>query len=204
MKKYIIEAVGTFFLVVTIAFTKNPLAVGAILSAFVYVGSSISGGQYNPAVSLALWRIGKITRDDFLKYVASQFGGAIAATLFIGFMKGTPFLVNPSASFSFIHAFVAEMVFTFALVLVVLETAVSPKTKGNSYFGLAIGITVMAGIMAVGEISGAAFNPAVGIGPLLVNIAAQKVAISSFGLYSFAPALGALGAAWMYSLQNRE
>src|SRR6185503_19417083 len=69
-------------------------------------------------------------------------------------------------------ALVVETVFTFALAFVVLNVATSDKTAGNSYYGLAIGFTVLAGAYAVGPISGAAFNPAVALGVTLLGLSA--------------------------------
>ena len=65
----------------------------------------------------------------------------------------------------------SEILFTFALALVVLNVATSPRTEGNSYYGLAIGFTVMVGATAAGDISGGAFNPAVGLGPAIAGVA---------------------------------
>jgi aquaporin Z len=69
-----------------------------------------------------------------------------------------------------VPALLAEFIFTFALVYVVLNVATAKGTEGNSFYGLAIGFTVLAGAYAVGSISGGAFNPAVAIGGSFMNI----------------------------------
>ncbi|MBZ9605714.1 aquaporin [Phyllobacterium chamaecytisi] len=95
-------------------------------------------------------------------------------------------------------AFLAEFLFTFALVYVVLNVATIDATKGNSYFGLAIGFTVLAGAFAVGQVSGAAFNPAVAIG------ASIRVMLpwSNLWLYIVAELLGGAAAALVFKAPN--
>jgi aquaporin Z len=98
----------------------------------------------------------------------------------------------------------AEILVTFALVLVVLHVATTPDTKGNSYFGLAIGFTVAAGAFSVGGVSGGAFNPAVGIGPILVDTLMGSGSIGNLWIYIVAPVLGGLAAVPVFKLQTRS
>jgi aquaporin Z len=97
-----------------------------------------------------------------------------------------------------------EILFTFALALVVLNVATSSKTTGNSYYGLAIGFTIMVGAFAGGGISGGAFNPAVGVG---LNISQALLGAGSLGhtwLYIVGPLIGAIGAAYTFKVQERS
>jgi aquaporin Z len=181
MKKYLTEFIGTFFLVLVVglcvvgigAGAMSPLAIGATLMVMVYAGGHISGGHYNPAVTLAVWMRGKCETKDVPGYMAAQFVGAIVASLLVGYFKQDSLLVpaNPNL----LHAFLAEMIFTFALAYVVLNVATSPGTAGNSFYGLAIGMTVMAAAYAAGPISGGAFNPAVALGITLMGISKGQV-----------------------------
>ena len=136
----------------------------------VYMGGSISGAHYNPAVTFAVWLRGKISPKDSLLYMLVQFLGAFAAAYFFfliwGRSIGGP---RPNAEINILKPLAVEMIFTFALALVVLSVATSKKTAGNHYYGLAIGTTILAGAIAGGGISGGAFNPAVGMGPILVD-----------------------------------
>jgi len=180
-RKYCVEFLGTFFLVLTVACCVlqpeigafTPLAVGAVLTTMVYAGGHVSGAHYNPAVSLAVWVRGKLPSRDLGPYIVAQVVGAAAAVgLALGVLDLRPPADAPAADAAGSvapAALVAEFLFTFALAWVVLNVATAPATAGNSYFGLAIGITVMAGAIAVGGISGAHFNPAVSIGDALVN-----------------------------------
>jgi aquaporin Z len=181
MKKYVIEFIGTFFLVLTIGLSANPLAIGAVLAAMVYMGGYISGAHYNPAITLAIWMRRKIDGLEAIKYVVVQLVAALVAAATYLTIKGHDMVVAPGAGVSFSTALLCEIIFTFALVSVVLHTAVSSKTKGNPYFGLAIGFTLLVGAYSVGSISGGAFNPAVGIGPNLFGW--NSGSLSNIALY---------------------
>lgn len=175
MNKYIVEFIGTFFFVLTIGCTVlggvgelAPLAIGSALMVMVYAGGHISGGHYNPAVTLGVFIRGKCPAADIVPYWIAQFAGACAAAFLVGYLRAVPEAAAPIADKAL--AFVAEFAFTFALVYVVLNVATSDKTEGNSYFGLAIGFTVLVGAFAVDNISGGAFNPAVAVGGALMKL----------------------------------
>jgi aquaporin Z len=205
MNKYIAEFIGTFFLVLTIGCTGigagagviAPLAIGAALMVMVFAGGHISGGHYNPAVTLGVLLRGKVQITDVIPYMISQcLGAAFAALLTIKVLRsGAP--VTPIAP----HigpALLAEFLFTFALVYVVLNAATAEGTSGNSFYGLAIGMTVMTGAFAVGDISGGAFNPAVALGISVMGI-------SSWGniwIYLLADFAAAVLAAVIFQLIN--
>jgi aquaporin Z len=170
-RKYVVEAIGAFFLVFTVttsvlsgsAFT--PLAAGAVLMVMIYAGGHISGGHYNPAVTMAALCRGRIGLRDAAGYWITQLvAGVVAAVV-------ARAIVNPAAvktlslsGHTLVAAALVELLFTFALCYVVLNVATSKDQPGNSFFGLAIGFTVAAGAFAVGGISGGAFNPAVALG----------------------------------------
>ncbi len=92
--------------------------------------------------------------------------------------------------------------FTFALVLVILNVATAKATEGNHYFGLAIGFTIMAGAFAVGGISGGAFNPAVGTGPIIFQALFGGGSLSDLWLYWAGPLLGSVLAVVAFMLQE--
>ncbi len=179
MNKYIAEFIGTFFLVLTIGCTGigagagviAPLAIGAALMVMVYAGGHISGAHYNPAVTVGVFIRGKVNGADVGPYMVAQLAGAaLAAVAVTKFLRAgaavTP--ISPHVG----PALLAEFLFTFALVYVVLNAATAEGTSGNSFYGLAIGMTVMTGAFAVGDISGGAFNPAVALGITLLGISA--------------------------------
>jgi aquaporin Z len=198
VKRYLVEFIGTFFLVLIIAMTGNPLAIGIGLTALVYMGGYISGANYNPAVTLALWINKKHTTQTALIYMASQLLGAFMAAAVYFIISRTFFVPQPGANISLTSAVFVEILFTFLLASVVLHVAVSDKTKGNDYFGLAIGATVMAAAFAGGTISGGAYNPAVGIGPLLFDVSNIASYSTNILLYLIAPFTGAALAGLLY------
>jgi aquaporin Z len=78
LNKYLVEFLGTMFLVYVIFATGNYLAIGAALAIAVLLGGGISGGAYNPAVTLALYSAGKLNKSDLLPYMVVQMLGALA------------------------------------------------------------------------------------------------------------------------------
>jgi aquaporin Z len=176
MHKYIVEFIGTFFLVFTIGMTVikpdigpfAPIAIGTALMVMVYAGGHISGGAYNPAVTVALWYRGRVSKADVTPYIAAQVLAAIVASVVALYLKGNPDV--PAADIKVAPALVAEFLGTFALCWVVSNTATAKATMGNSNYGLAIGFTVMAMAYAVGGISGGAFNPAVAVGITIMHL----------------------------------
>src|SRR6476646_6267752 len=177
MNKYIAEFIGTFFLVLTIGCTGigagagviAPLAIGAALMVMIFAGGHISGGHYNPAVTLGVLIRGRVKPADVVPYMIAQVAAAaVAAVVVVGFLRAGA-AVTPIAP-KLGPALAAEFLFTFALVYVVLNAATADGTSGNSFYGLAIGMTVMTGAFAVGDISGGAFNPAVAVGISVMGI----------------------------------
>ena len=204
MKNYITEFIGTFFLVLTIGLTGNPLAIGVMLMVMVYMGGHISGAHYNPAVSIAMIYRGLLTIKEAINYILSQLAGAILAAFAVNWLdlNGGPLMqVAPNPSASVMQILAVEAIFTFALVLVILNVATNPKTEGNSYYGLAIGFTVMAAAFSGGGISGGAYNPAVGTGPILADvIMGDGNTLSNLWYYLLGPIIGAVVAAYVYKL----
>src|ERR1700731_245289 len=170
VKKYIAEFIGTFFLVLTVGCTVigngagmfAPLAIGSVLMVMIFAGGHISGGHFNPAVTLGVWLRGKCEAKDVAPYMLFQIMGAMLAALVVKFLRGGAAVapLQPET----VPALLAEFLFTFALVYVVLNVATAKGTSGNSFYGLAIGFTVLVGAFSVGNISGGAFNPAVAAG----------------------------------------
>ena len=206
MKNYITEFIGTFFLVLVIGLTGNPIAIGIMLMVMVYMGGHISGAHYNPAVSIAMIIRGLLSVKEAIKYILSQLSGAILAVLLVNWLSESilellPMKVGPNPNVSPIQILIVEAIFTFALVLVILNVATNPKTEGNSYYGLAIGFTIMAAAFAGGGISGGVYNPAVGTGPILIDaIMGDGGTLSNLWYYLVGPIAGAVLATYVYKL----
>jgi aquaporin Z len=194
MKKYLVEFIGTFFLVFTVGASVRsgadlaPVAIGSILMVMIFAGGHVSGGHFNPAVTLAVWLRGKCEAKDVVPYwIAQLAAGLVAAVLVITIFAKPPFVsLHPTRA-----SLVVEFLYTFALAWVVLNAATAKGTAGNSFYGLAIGFTVLSGAVAVGGVSGGAFNPAVGLGVFVMGLAN----LHQLGVYLVAELLGGAVAA---------
>jgi aquaporin Z len=208
MKALITEFIGTFFLVLTIGLSiasgtaVAPLAIGSALMVMVFMGGHVSGAHYNPAVSLAVFLRGKFPGRDLLSYWGAQILGALAAAGCVYYLAGRALEVAPATSATVGQALLAEFLYTFALASVVLNVATAKGTAGNSFYGLAIGFTVMVGAFSVGGISGGAFNPAVGIGPIVMAAIVTGGSFQHLWLYIVGPLAGGAAAAFVFKFQH--
>jgi aquaporin Z len=171
LRKYVVEFIGTFFLVLTVGTavlsksTLAPLAIGGVLMVMVYAGGHVSGAHYNPAVTLAVLIRGRIPAAEAAGFVGSQLLAAAAAAPLARWAVDPASVTSLSLSGRHLaSALSVEALFAFALAYVVLNVATVTRHEDNSFYGLAIGFTVLAGAAAVGGISGGAFNPAVALG----------------------------------------
>jgi len=202
MKKYIVEFIGTFFLVATVGFsvqsgsTLAPLAIGSVLMVMIFSGGHVSGGHFNPAVSLAMAIRGKLSVGDLIPYWIAQLAAGAAAAGVVLSILGKP-AIGP-AGFAVVPSLAVEFMFTFALAWVVLNVATAKGTAGNSFYGLAIGFTVLVGAVSVGGISGGAFNPAVGLGVTMMGL----VKTAQLPIYAVADLAGGAVAALAYLFVN--
>jgi aquaporin Z len=192
------EFIGTFFLVLVVAFTGNPLAIGAVLAALVYMGGYISGGHFNPAVTTAVWINEKMKKGELLRYIGIQLLAGIAAAGVYHVIAGTRFVPQVPTNADLSSAFLVEVLFTFLLATVVLHTGCTDKTKGNNYFGMAIGFSLLAGVYVGLPISGAAYNPAVGMAPLIYDFNNWSTHLVSMSIYLFGPMIGGILAGLVY------
>ena len=221
MDKRLIEFLGTFFLVLTAAMAPGngmgPVAVGVALTALVYMGGPVSGAHFNPAVSFAMFLTRKMPAATFAGYLIAQCAGAAVASGAAWMFRGEPFAVVPAFALApdavtrsgTGGAFVVEILFSFLLVLVVLMVALAKRAQGNQYYGVAIGLTVMAGAFVAGPISGGSFNPAVGFVPALVRVCAGKAMPDAVGLawvplYLLMPLIGSMLAVAVFRAVEKE
>jgi aquaporin Z len=210
MRAYLTELIGTFFLVFTVCLTVvqatpfAPLAIGCSLMIMVYMGGHISGGHYNPAVSLAAMMRGALPGPQLVPYWISQLLGATLAAYTACIITGTEFSPAPGNGVTTLSALLVEALFTFALCLVVLNVATSKQTEGNSYYGLAIGFTIVVAAFAGGGISGGAFNPAVGTGPTIIDAISGDGTWSNLWLYWVGPLAGGAVAAMVFRIQEPD
>ncbi|TMD87882.1 MAG: aquaporin [Chloroflexi bacterium] len=202
------EFVGTFVFLTVIALAGAtgafaPIAIGLALTAMVYMGGHVSGAHYNPAVTLGLFLRGVIPASTMAAYWLTQLVAGFLAFVFAYALSGHTPGIHPGAGVHWYSALFAEIVFTLALVLVVLNVAATKQTAGNSFYGLAIGFTVAAGAFVAGPISGAAFNPSVGLSATSVGVLFGRGSWSDAWLYVVGPLVGAAIAAGLHLAQAR-
>jgi aquaporin Z len=207
MRKYVVELIGTFFLVFTVCTAVEsgaplaPVAIGGILAAMIFAGGHISGGHFNPAVTLAVYLRGRISAIDAAWYAGAQLVGGVVAALATRFViVGKPVAAAAPTGRALAAAIVVEVLFTFALAYTVLNVATSKDHPNNSFYGLAIGLVVLAGVTAVGGISGGAFNPAVGLGVLIAGLASWQM----LWIYLLATLLGGALAGYAFRSLNPD
>jgi aquaporin Z len=206
MNKLIVELIGTFFLVLTIGLNVlggspiAPFAIAAALMVMVFAGGHISGAHYNPAVTIAVFLRGRCAAKDIVPYWISQIVGAVLAAMAVKFLLPEAAAKVTAMAPVVPKAFLAEFLYTFALAYVVLNVATAKGTANNSFYGLAIGFTVLAGAFSAGAISGGAFNPAVAVGISVLGLSAW----SNIWIYLVANFAAAIAAALVFKTVNPD
>jgi len=209
--KYACELLGTYFLVLTVGMNTltapetgavgAPLSVGAVLMVMIFAMGSVSGGHFNPAVTFAVYLAGSgrkrhtISLNNAVFYMIVQMIGALLAGLTYFLILRESHTPEPVGKYSWKVACVVELLFTAILCYVVLNVATTDKHRGNQYFGLAIGFTVVSAAIAVGGVSGCYLNPAVSFGTMITSaLHVGGKQIRYFPLYFAVPFFGsALG-----------
>ena len=206
LKKLLTEFIGTFFLIFTVGCVvtgggapTSVIAIGIVLMTMVYMGGHISGAHYNPAVTIAMLASKKINANDAGGYLFAQVVAGFAAAFATQFVAGKAFTgPAPGAGVTAPQALVVEILFTFALVLVIFNVAVHKKMANNPMYGFSIGGVIVAAAYAGGPISGGAFNPAVAFGPIMLSGVSEHLWI-----YLVGPIVGGLLAAGAFMLQTQ-
>jgi aquaporin Z len=205
MRKYLAEFVGTFFLMMTVGVAVSsmnalaPLAIGGVLTVMIYAAGHISGAHFNPAVTLAALVRGAVTGADAIRYVLAQTAaGALAGLTARWLAQPVEVTALTFAGRAVAVALLAEFLFTFALAYVMLNVATSRDHPDNSFYGLAIGGTVMVGAVTVGGMSGGVFNPAVALGGAVFGLFAW----SAIWIYLLATLLGGAAAGAVFLALN--
>jgi aquaporin Z len=204
-RKLVVEFIGMFIFMFTVGMATEkagagvlaPFAIGFVLMVMVFAGGHISGGHYNPAVSMAVLVRGKMTSIDWFGYVVVQLVAAVLAALVVRGIGGH----EPAAPVAATgKMFVVELIFTLALTYTVLNVATARGTEGNSFYGLAIGGVVLVGAFAVGGVSGGAFNPAIALGASVTGLFKW----SNYWVYLLAELVGGVAGALAFLFVQPE
>ncbi|CAE7381491.1 glpF6 [Symbiodinium microadriaticum] len=193
MAPYVAEFIGTYLLVFTIAVFSIAesadfagTAIGTLLAVLVYSLGPVSGGHFNPAVSFACGLTRKTPWPQVIAYILLQISAGLVAGIACHEIFQQPLGVSPIPPFGFWDASFLEALYTGMLCFVVLSVSTSknnnPDRDQNHYFGLAIGLVIVAGGHAASGISGGIFNPAVSLGLEIVGARAPAAAAGPWGL----------------------
>lgn len=199
LKKCFIEFLGTFLIafsiLCSIAFQINPLIapfiIGATVMVVMYAGCPISGGNFNPAISITSLLIGRMGAKKTLLYCLFQIMGASYAALMVLLLSSATKSITP-LNFPIATQFIAEAIFTTTVILIFCFSYLSKRVHGNNYFGLALGATFFAGISLFGGICLAVFNPAIAISMGLLGIATTKTIIWAIASHIIAIFIGTM------------
>ena len=218
-QKLLVEALGAFALcfmgIGAIILTQGQdivaiaLAHGLAIGLLVAAAGHISGGHFNPAVTLGMLVTGRISIQPAIAYIAAQLIGAVlgAGALTLTYLDvdrnkvdlglpvvGTSISADPVQQLSAGNAVAMEAILTFFLMFVIFGVAVDNRSGGRAIAGLAIGFTISMGVLAGGAVSGAAMNPARWFGPAVI-----QQDFTDFWIWIVGPAVGAVVAAVVYS-----
>lgn len=214
--KVLAEFVGTYYLVFVVGCNVltgsigSALSIGAMLMVMIYALGSVSGANFNPAVTVAIWssQRGLLPAKDAVLYILGQIAGGICAALTYGALFGRAFVIGPGGQYTLMAAVVVEVLYTMALCYVVLNVTTTRKQDGSNYFGLAIGFTVISASLTIGGISGCVLNPAAAVGcSLVLGIyeGFDSYSVLYMPVYTFVPLLGSvLAAGAFYIVQKRD
>lgn len=200
MKKCFVEMLGACLLTMAITLTGNPLAIGLMLTACLVIGAHISGGHYNPAVSLALFAHQRISINTLVKYAAFQIVGAIAALTLFRMVAGSVFVPDITAGLNLGILFAIEAILTCLFCLIIITVNEKKSSGGFDPHGaLLIGV----GLMSIAFIGGI-FNPAVVVGSIVHQLVAGGISIDiqQIIIQLIAPCVGGLASHYLYSYIN--
>lgn len=201
---YVLEAMGTFFLVLIFGFTGNALAIGLTLMALIYIGFPVSGGHYNPAVSFAFFLRRKLLAVDLLGYLISQILGAVLAAIVLLFLSGSVFYVEPPATTDLYQQTFAEVAFVYLFVLIMLIFSLSNTHRRSKLIGLVAGLTFAGLLLVSTPVSGGVLNPATSIGTAIVDLMYGGDSYLHTLLYTIAPLTAGALAAFSFSFFHSE
>jgi aquaporin Z len=197
MKRHVLEFLGTFFVVLAVSLTENPMAIGLIYLALIYVGARVSGAHYNPSITLALWLRGEFATHRIWGYWAAQLLGAFVALVFEYKLSGSLFTpdIAPEDQVFFICAL--EFLFTFVLCYVFLATRTIKAIRESHLYGIILGFTLV-GLTSMGGL----FNAAIGCASLVLRGIyggdIQVHMLNNILVYIVCPLLGAVAAGFAF------
>lgn len=203
--KYLIECLGSYFLVLAYGITGDALAIGFILSSLIYIGALTSGAHYNPAISVGAFFLKKITASELAGYVIAQIVGAFLAASTVLFLSSLVYYVEPPINSGFYQQIGIEALLTFVLALTAFVAWIgNPSNKSVATYSVVMGFTLIALVTIGQDISGAVFNPAISVGASILDYFLGGASYLDVPTYTIAPVFGACLAALVYKFVIQE
>jgi glycerol uptake facilitator-like aquaporin len=203
--KYLIECIGTYFLVLAYGLSGDAIAIGFTLSALVFIGAAVSGAHYNPAISIGAFLLKKLTLSELTGYIISQIVGAFLAASTVLFISSFVFYVEPPINSGFYQQLGIEIILTFLLTLSALVAWIGNKSHKNvATYSFVVGFTLVALVLIGQNISGGIFNPAISIGTSILDYLLGGASYRDVITYTMGPIFGALIAAYTYKFVIEE
>ncbi len=192
MKRLLVEAVGTFFLSIAVMLTGDPMAIGLMLMAMIYVGEHVSGGFFNPAVTTAIWLRGALPSRHFVGYIVAQCAGALLAGGAFYALARHAYVARLPEHVPALVALLPEVLMTFVFCSVILVVATTDTFKTHGLGGVVIGLT----LTALAYYNGL-YNPAIAFASLVGSLMAGDAAAMGTNLVAHiaGPLIAALLAA---------
>lgn len=201
MKRYAMECIGTFFLTVAISLMVNPVAIGLMLMAMIYVGGHISGAHFNPAISFACFIQNRLKYAEMGMYVAAQSVGALIGLCFFSLLTNSNFTVDIVPGTPLIGSMVIEALFVLVFAWVYLAMNLTDRYKGTAIPGIVLGLT-LCNIASVGGL----FNPAVAVASMVCNLPKDGMigGMDMVLIHIVGPLVGAFGASLVFDYFKSE
>lgn len=201
MKRYAMEFVGTFFLTVAISLVANPIAIGLMLMAMIYVGGHISGAHFNPAISFVCMIQNRLDFSAMAKYMVAQIAGAFLALCFFGVVTNNSFTLDIIPSSPIVGPMAIEGLLILVFAWVYLTMNLMNRYKDTTIPGVILGLTLLA-IATTGGL----FNPAVAGASIICDVikGGSTTTAGSIIVYIVGPFLGALAASFMFDYFKSE
>lgn len=198
MEKFAAEGVGTFFLVVVIGVTTDPIAIGLLLTALIYIFIHVSDSHFNPAVSLAAWIGERIETSELAVYISGQFFGAILGGAFVWWISKLTYGPSPDQATLPYEFILVEALFSFLFILLFLCMIYPVRRRKNPLFGAIIGLGLTGCYMATVQITGTGLNPAMSTGFIFFDYINNGSSYQHLPVYLLAPGIGAIAAAYAH------
>lgn len=165
MKRYVLEFLGTFFVTLAISLTENPMTIGLVYLAMLYIGARVSGAHYNPSITIAMWLRGTFATHRVGWYILSQILGAAAALIFEFKFSGALFTPDIASSDQLFFLCAFELLFAGILCYLYIATHSITPLAHTQLYGIILGLTVI-GLASMGVL----FNAAISVASLILHM----------------------------------